>query len=83
MTDNNTIDITVPNQGLTITEIVIGTWHKKAGERVQKGEVLLDFESDKATIELVSPADGILTKIIAGEGETVEIRGIVGVITLT
>ncbi len=83
MADNNPIEIIIPNQGLTVTEVVIVKWHKKMRESLQKGEVLLDFETDKAVIELVSPSDGILSKIVAEEGETVAIGGVVGVITAT
>jgi len=83
MTDNNTIEIIIPNQGLTITEIVIEKWHKKVGETLQKGETLLDFETDKAVMELPSPNTGILREIVAKEGETIAIGGVVGVITLT
>lgn len=81
MAENNKIEIIIPNQGLTVTEVVIVKWHKKIGETLQKGEVLLDFESDKAVIELVSPTDGIMGRIVAEEGETVAIGGVVGVIT--
>lgn len=81
MADNNKIEIIIPNQGLTVTEVVIVQWHKKIGETLQKGEVLLDFESDKAVIELVSPTDGIMGRIVAEEGETVAIGGVVGEIT--
>ena len=82
MSDNNTIEIIIPNQGLTVTEVVIVKWHKKIGETLQKGETLLEFETDKSVIELVSPTDGILGKIVAEEGETVAIGGLVGVITI-
>ena len=77
MADNNTIEIIIPNQGLTVTEVVITKWHKKTGDIVKKGEGLLDFESDKAVIELESPADGELSRIVAEEGETVPIGGLV------
>ena len=82
MADNNTIEIIIPNQGLTVTEIVIVKWHKKIGETLQKGETLLEFETDKSVIELVSPTDGILSKIVAAEGATIAIGGIVGAITI-
>ena len=81
MSGNNTIEIIIPNQGLTVTEIVIAKWHKEIGETVQKGEILLDFESDKADIELPAPANGILSKIRERDGATVAIGGVVGVIT--
>jgi pyruvate/2-oxoglutarate dehydrogenase complex dihydrolipoamide acyltransferase (E2) component len=82
MADNNTIEIIIPNQGLTVTEVVIAKWHRKAGDTLQKGEALLDFESDKAVIEMEASHDGLLSKIVAEEGETVAIGGIVGIITI-
>ncbi len=80
---DNTIEIIIPNQGLTVTEIVISKWHKRIGETVQKGETLLDFESDKADLELPSPANGILSKIVAQEGAAIAIGGVVGIITIS
>jgi 2-oxoglutarate dehydrogenase E2 component (dihydrolipoamide succinyltransferase) len=81
MADNNTTEITIPNQGLTVTEVVIAKWYKKVGEMLKKDEVLLDFETDKAVVELGSPTDGILIRIIAQEGETIPIGGVVGILT--
>ena len=82
MADSNTYEIIIPNQGLTVTEVVIEKWHRQAGDVIKKGEALLDFESDKAVIEMECPQDGTLSKIVAGEGETIAIGGIVGLITI-
>jgi len=41
MSNNNTMEIIIPNQGLTLTEVVIVKWYKKIGETVQKDETLL------------------------------------------
>ena len=81
MANNNVTQIIAPNQGLTVTEIVIGEWHKNVGDTLEKGELLVGYESDKAVFELESPADGILSKIVAEEGDTVPIGGIIGEIT--
>jgi len=83
MSNNNTMEIIIPNQGLTLTEVVIVKWYKKIGETVQKDETLLNFETDKADMELPSPANGILSKIVVEEGSTIAIGGVVGIITLT
>jgi 2-oxoglutarate dehydrogenase E2 component (dihydrolipoamide succinyltransferase) len=80
MADSNLIDIIIPNQGLTITEIQVSRWLKSVGDIVVKGETLMDFESDKAIMELPSPEDGILAKIVAAEGTVVEIGGVVAVL---
>ena len=48
-------------------------WRKKEGERVKKGEALLEIETDKAVVEIESPGDGILAAISAGEGAVVPV----------
>jgi len=48
-------------------------WRKKAGERVVKGEPLLEIETDKAVVEVEAPADGILAGIKAGEGAEIPV----------
>ncbi|CAL1518457.1 thiamine pyrophosphate-dependent enzyme [Chitinophaga sp. MM2321] len=79
-TSSNSIAVTIPNLGLTITEVSIARWYKKAGDLVKKGEPLLDFESDKSVIELESPEDGQLSSIVAEEGVTVPIGAVVAFI---
>ena len=76
----NAIDIIMPNQGLTITEVKIVKWIKKVGDPVKKGETLLEFESDKAVVEMESPADGQLNKIVADVDSVVAIGERVGVV---
>src|ERR1700746_1567934 len=48
-------------------------WRKKEGERVSKGEPLLDIETDKAVVEVEAPADGILAGIKAAEGSDIPV----------
>ncbi len=81
MSSDNFIEITMPNQGLTITEVKILKWYKSVGDTVKKGEALLDFETDKATVELEAPANGKLAKIVAQEEVTVAIGEVVGFLT--
>ncbi len=65
------LDIVVPVMGESVAEGSIGTWTKKAGEAVKKDEVLVEIETDKVALEIISPADGVLAEIISGDGETV------------
>ena len=60
--DLNTMEevVLMPRLSDTMTEGVIAGWHKKIGDKVTKGEVLADIETDKATMELESYKDGIL-----------------------
>ncbi|MEQ9218975.1 MAG: lipoyl domain-containing protein [Cyclobacteriaceae bacterium] len=73
----NIVDIVVPNQGLTVEEIEIAEWKKQVGDKVEKGEILLEFETDKSTMEMDSPESGLLTEVIAQEGDTIPIGGLI------
>lgn len=78
----SSIEITIPNLGLTITEVAITQWHKKQGDTVKKGEIVLEFESEKSIVELESPADGRLGTILMSEGVTIPIGAVVGSIEI-
>jgi 2-oxoglutarate dehydrogenase E2 component (dihydrolipoamide succinyltransferase) len=65
------LDIVVPVMGESVAEGSIGSWTKKAGEAVKKDEVLVEIETDKVALEVVSPADGVLAEILSGDGVTV------------
>jgi len=69
-------EIIVPTVGESITEVTVGQWFKNDGDQVQMDEILCELESDKATFELPAEATGIL-KIIAQEGETLEIGAVI------
>lgn len=75
------IDVVVPAVGESISEITIAAWSKKEGDTVKMDEVLCELESDKATFELPSPENGVLT-IVAQAGQVVPIGGIVARITV-
>jgi len=51
----------------------VAVWNKEEGDRVFKGEILLEVEVDKIAGEIEAPANGILSRIFYGEGETVPI----------
>ncbi|MCX7017503.1 MAG: biotin/lipoyl-containing protein [bacterium] len=59
----------MPKFGMTMEEGTVHAWHKKEGDSVKTGELLLDVESDKAIMEVMSDADGTLEKILVQEGE--------------
>jgi pyruvate dehydrogenase E2 component (dihydrolipoamide acetyltransferase) len=64
----------------TMEEGRLVKWTKGEGERVTKGEVLAEVETDKAVMELVARAEGVLRKHVLAEGETAPVGGLVGVI---
>ncbi len=66
------IDIKTPDLGESVTEATIASWFKQEGDAVAKDEPICELETDKVTLEVPAPADGVLEKIIAKEGDTVE-----------
>ena len=67
------IDILMPRLSDTMTEGTIAAWHKRAGEAITAGELLLEVETDKALMEQEAYEAGTLTEILVAEGETVAI----------
>lgn len=66
-------EIRVPTLGESVTEATIGQWYKKAGDAVNADEPLVELETDKVTVEVPAPSAGVLSEIVAQEGETVEV----------
>ncbi|MBF8246652.1 MAG: 2-oxoglutarate dehydrogenase complex dihydrolipoyllysine-residue succinyltransferase [Rickettsia sp.] len=73
--------IKIPNLGESISEAIIAKWYKKEGEQISKDELLLELETEKITLEVNSPSDGVVKKIMKNEQESVEVGEIVGEIT--
>ncbi|MFT4090323.1 MAG: 2-oxoglutarate dehydrogenase complex dihydrolipoyllysine-residue succinyltransferase [Asticcacaulis sp.] len=71
-------DILTPVLGESVAEATVGRWAKKPGDAVKKDEVLVELETDKVSLEVAAPADGTLTEILAGEGDTVTPGAILG-----
>ncbi|WHI48217.1 2-oxoglutarate dehydrogenase complex dihydrolipoyllysine-residue succinyltransferase [Microbulbifer sp. VAAF005] len=66
-----TIEIKAPTFPESVQDGTVATWHKQPGEAVSRDELIVDIETDKVVLEVVAPADGALTEIIKGEGDTV------------
>ncbi len=64
-------DIKAPVFPESIADGTVATWHKKVGEACTRDEVLADIETDKVVLEVVAPADGVLTDLLKQEGDTV------------
>ena len=71
-------DIVVPNLGESVTEGTVSVWLKKPGDPVAADETLLELETDKATLEIPSPAAGVLSEVLVPDGEDVEIGALLG-----
>ena len=73
-------EIKVPTLGESVTEATIATWFVKEGDTVAQDQLLCELETDKVTVEVPSPAAGVISKIVAAEGTTVGIDGLLGLI---
>jgi 2-oxoglutarate dehydrogenase E2 component (dihydrolipoamide succinyltransferase) len=65
------VDIRVPPLGESVVEATVGAWAKSEGDAVRKDEVLVELETDKITVEVAAPEDGVLGKVEKAEGDTV------------
>ncbi|HEY1927132.1 MAG TPA: 2-oxoglutarate dehydrogenase complex dihydrolipoyllysine-residue succinyltransferase [Caulobacteraceae bacterium] len=64
-------DIMTPALGESVTEATVARWAKRAGEAVKRDEVIVELETDKVSLEVAAPEDGVITAIDAEEGATV------------
>jgi len=71
-------DIRVPTLGESVTEATIGKWFKQPGDAVAVDEPLVELETDKVTIEVPAPAAGVLSEVVAKDGETVAVGALLG-----
>ncbi len=76
------MDVLMPQLGETVAEGTIAAWHKQAGDAVEKGDVLLDVETDKVATEIEAPVTGVLSSIDIAEGETVDVGTVLAVIAV-
>ena len=70
--------IIVPTLGESVTEATVSKWLKSVGEEVDSDEPLVELETDKVNVEVPSPLKGVLEKIVANEGETVDVGALLG-----
>lgn len=72
--------VLMPRLSDTMTEGVIAAWHKNVGDKVKKGEILAEIETDKATMELESYKNGTLLYQGAAKGEKIEVNALLCII---
>ena len=71
----------MPQMGYDMHEGKVVRWLKKEGEEVIRGEVIAEIETDKATVEYEAYTGGVMAKIVAAEGVTIPVGGLIAVIT--
>ncbi len=74
------VSVFLPKTGMGIQEGTITKWLKAIGEKVEKGEALVEIETVKANSEIEAPSSGVLNAILIQEGETVEVGTEIGII---
>ena len=67
-------ELTMPMLGEVMEEGTIAAWLVEEGQEVEKGEMILEIETDKSVFEIESPASGVVTKLLVPEGDTVPIN---------
>jgi pyruvate dehydrogenase E2 component (dihydrolipoamide acetyltransferase) len=76
------INVIMPQIGESVLEGTITKWLKKPGENVTRDESLFEVSTDKVDTEIPSPADGVLSQILAPEGKTVKVNDVVAILEL-
>lgn len=73
-------EVTVPELAESITEGTIAEWLKQVGDSVDKGEAILELETDKVNVEVVSEEAGVLQEQLFKEGDTVEVGQTIAIV---
>jgi 2-oxoglutarate dehydrogenase E2 component (dihydrolipoamide succinyltransferase) len=81
MATDTAVDVVMPQMGVSVSEGTITKWLKAEGEAIQADEPLLEISTDKVDTEVPSPASGVVSRIVAQEGETVEVGTTIAVIS--
>ncbi len=72
------VELRVPEVGESITEVEIGDWLKNEGDRAAREEAVVMIDTDKVTVELPAPVNGVVTKILVSKGATAKVGQVIG-----
>ncbi|HIW12110.1 MAG TPA: 2-oxoglutarate dehydrogenase complex dihydrolipoyllysine-residue succinyltransferase [Candidatus Salinicoccus stercoripullorum] len=73
-------EVKVPELAESITEGTIASWLKQKGDHVEQGENILELETDKVNVEVISEESGVITELKAEEGDTVEVGQVIAIV---
>ena len=76
-TDQGVIEVAMPQMGVSVAEGTIVEWRKQVGDPVKADETVCEVTTDKIDVEIPAPADGVLARILAKEGETVAVGTVI------
>ena len=79
--DKKMTDVRVPTLGESVTEATVATWFKQPGDNINMDEMLCELETDKVTVEVPSPAAGVMGSIVAQEGSVVSMDALLTTIS--
>jgi 2-oxoglutarate dehydrogenase E2 component (dihydrolipoamide succinyltransferase) len=71
-------ELKVPPVGESVTEVQIGQWRKREGDRVERDESVVEIESDKATVDVLAPSAGVIAKMLKKQGEKATVGETIG-----
>jgi len=71
------MDVTLPRLADSLEEGLVSRWLKRPGDRVSRGEPLVEIETDKVNSEIESPFDGVLAEVLVEEGTTVPVGQVI------
>lgn len=74
------VELKLPDLAEGVNEAIVSLWHVKEGDGVKEGDEVVEMATDKAAFNVPSKAAGTLKKIIAQEGDTVKVNGVLAVI---
>jgi len=74
------IELKVPTVGESITEVQMGEWLKREGDSVARDEVIAKIETDKVTVDLTAPNEGVLSRILVKKGQTANVGDVIAYI---
>ena len=74
------VEIKIPVVDQTTEQVKVVRWLKRKGDPITTGEVLLEIQTDKATVEVESFADGVVLEILAEEGQDVPVNSVVAIV---
>lgn len=71
------VEVVVPTAGESITEVFIGTWQKNVGDSVARDDIIVEIETDKATLDVRSPVDGKIVEVLKSEGDSAQVGEVI------
>src|SRR5680860_692397 len=75
-----TVDVVMPQMGVSVAEGTIAAWLKQPGEEIAADELICEVSTDKIDVEVPSPIGGVLSEHLVAEGETVAVGTVIAVI---